>query len=132
MFNLDIQNENLNANYITAEQTKPSFISISSWARTITATYLIDGLAHLSLCRLFVFLSSPPYISVSSLPHLLASLALTLSVFSHLLILLLCQLFSFLSRQLSASTSLACLLLPTPVTLEGFNHQLIVTPYIGI
>ena len=129
MFNLDIQNENLNANYITAEQTKPSFISISSWARTITATYLIDGLAHLSL-RLFVFLSSPPYTNVSSLPHFLASLALTLSVFSRLLILLLCHLFSFLSRQLSVSTSLACLLLPTPVTLEGFNHQLNVTPYI--
>lgn len=37
---------------------------------------------------------------------------------------------SFLSLQLSLASLLACLSLPSPVTLEGFNHQLNVTPYL--
>lgn len=47
-----------------------------------------------------------------------------------LLILLLCHLLSFLSRQLSLASLLGCHSFPSPVTLKGFNHQLNVTPYL--
>lgn len=61
-----------------------------------------------------------------------APLALTSFLFPvlSLLFLLQCHLFSSLTRQLSFATLLACLSLPSPVTLEGFNHQLNVTPYL--
>lgn len=36
----------------------------------------------------------------------------------------------FLSLRLPLASLLACLSLPSPVTLEGFNHQLNVTPYL--
>ena len=47
-----------------------------------------------------------------------------------LLVLLLCQLLYSLTSAVSRYLA-RCLLLPSPVTLEGFYHQLTVTPYLG-
>lgn len=73
---------------------------------------------------------SPPDADLSSLPNSLTSsffpqfISPPVSSFSF------CHLLSFLSLQLSLASLRGCLSFPSPVTLEGFNHQLNVTPYL--
>lgn len=95
----------------------------------ISATSLINRLARVSL-HLFVF-QSPPDANPSSFPRWARLSMFYFFSFASV------SLFTFpvtFSPSMHVSCLLAallsCLLVPSPVTLGGFNHQLNVTPYL--